>query len=932
MKPVVLCIMDGCAIRDNAHGNAFMKAKKPNLDMLMNKYPHSLLEASGEDVGLPAGQMGNSEVGHMNIGAGRVVDQPLQMITKSIRDGSFYSNKEFLNVFSHVKENKSKLHIFGLLSDGGIHSHIDHLMALIDLCKKENVTNVYFHMFLDGRDTLPACALKYLDELQEKINEVGFGSIATISGRYYAMDRDNNWDRIKLAYDAIALGKGEKYSSYKEAIESNYSKDIQDEFIVPAVLDNEGIVQENDGMILFNFRPDRVRELFKVFTNKSFDSFKRKFITNLKLVTMMPISDEVVFTHAFDHVDLKNILGPYLSNQGLKQLRIAETEKYAHVTYFFDGGEELELEGCSRILIPSPKVATYDLKPEMSANEITDALLKELDKDNHDVVILNFANGDMVGHTGDMKATVKAVETVDKCIGKIYKKLQEKEGTLIVTADHGNSDYMLDDSNNVITSHSVYPVPFLITNNEYTLKNGKLADIAPTILTLLGIPVPEEMTGDVLLISRKDRKVIFLQRLFLILSLICIFTFIVTYFCVRDNDNNKNNEIVEESETFVNALTSDVVTTGEGLYKVENSHIYKGENVSNYIVYDNYLWRIIKIDSNGSLYLVLDDIATVLAYGNSSDYETSYIKMWLNKTLDDHSGIFQNTMNTSSLKSVSWCLDGDKCKLKSSSLFYGLLNIDDYNNSIVDEKSYLNIGSSFWTSTKNSISDLTCIDSDGKVSTCKSTSIHGVRPVIAINIGNNEVLGEGTKENPYSYSKNSNIHVGSYISYSDRLWKVISINNNSYQLILKDSLTVNNNNLFIFSDSYNKFVPSEEGGLAYYLNHDFYNTLNNKYIIESTWYTGEYNSSSDFDYTNVYSDSILANVGLLNIGSMYSNNTYTITPSTEGNVYIVKNGSLESISIKESYEVKPSIYIKNTVSFESGDGSLNSPYLVKIDK
>lgn len=499
MKPIVLCIMDGCAIRESEHGNAFSEANKPNLDKLMGMYPHSILEASGEAVGLPDGQMGNSEVGHTNIGAGRVVDQPLQLITKSIKDGSFYQNEEILNVFSHVKNNNSKLHIFGLLSDGGIHSHINHLLALIDFCKKENITSVYYHMFLDGRDTLPACALKYLDMLQEKINQVGFGSIATISGRYYAMDRDNNWDRIKLAYDAITNSEGEIYSDYKVAVERNYARNIQDEFVIPAILDSNGIIEENDGMILFNFRPDRVRELFKAFTNDKFDSFERKFIPNLKLVTMMPISDEVTHIPAFHHVSLENILGPYLAKNGLSQLRIAETEKYAHVTYFFDGGKELELPGCERILIPSPKVATYDLKPEMSAYEITDVLLSELDKDKHDVVILNFANGDMVGHTGDMEATIKAVETVDTCIGKIYDKLQEKNGLLIVTADHGNSDYMLDDSNQVITSHSVYPVPFLITTTEYNLKNGKLADIAPTLLTLLGLDVPSEMTGEVLL-------------------------------------------------------------------------------------------------------------------------------------------------------------------------------------------------------------------------------------------------------------------------------------------------------------------------------------------------------------------------------------------------------------------------------------------------
>lgn len=493
MKPILLCILDGVGIRESEHGNAFMKANKPNFDYLWNKYPHSLLEASGELVGLPEGQMGNSEVGHMNIGAGRIVYQPLQFITEKIKTREFFENKEFLDVMNHTKENNSKLHIFGLLSDGGIHSHINHLFALIDMAKENNIKDLYLHMFLDGRDTLPNIAESFLDRLSKKIKETGIGTIATISGRYYAMDRDNRWDRIKLAYDAITKGEGLEYDNYHDAIKDSYDKEVYDEFVVPVVLDKNGIVEENDGLILFNFRPDRGRELFSALTNLAFNGFERPFINNLKLVTMMPLSDEVIKTTAFNNQDLKNTLGDYLADNGKKQLRIAETEKYAHVTYFFDGGVEKELNNCDRVLIPSPKVTTYDLKPEMSAREITDKLLPVME--NYDVIILNFANGDMVGHTGVIPAAITAVECVDECLGRIYKKIEEIGGTLIVTADHGNCDWMLDDDNNVITSHSVFPVPFIINRENIKLKDGKLADIAPTILHLLDMEIPEEMNG-----------------------------------------------------------------------------------------------------------------------------------------------------------------------------------------------------------------------------------------------------------------------------------------------------------------------------------------------------------------------------------------------------------------------------------------------------
>lgn len=496
MKPLVLCIMDGVGEREETHGNAVKAAHTPNLDMLKEKYGYSLLEASGSKVGLPDGQMGNSEVGHTNIGAGRIVYQPLQLITEKIKDGSILENKNILNVINHTKENDSKLHIMGLLSDGGIHSHINHLMGIIDMCIKNNVNEIYFHIFLDGRDTLPNVAYNYIQQLENKIKEINKGKLVTISGRYYAMDRDNNWDRLVKSYDAIVYGKAEEYKTAKEVIDSNYAKDIYDEFIIPAILDKEGIVDDNDGIIVFNYRPDRLRELFSALTNPNFKGFETKLLNNIKLVTMMPVSEEVICTNAFELQKLDNIIGDYLSDHNLKQLRISETEKYAHVTYFFDGGVEKEIKGCEKILIPSPKVATYDLKPEMSAYLITDKLLSIIDK--YDVVIMNYANGDMVGHTGVFDATVKAVEVVDECIGKVYKKVMELGGTLIVTADHGNSDYMLDDNNNVITSHSTSLVPFIVTKEGIVLKNGKLGDIAPTMLKLLDLEQPKEMTGEAL--------------------------------------------------------------------------------------------------------------------------------------------------------------------------------------------------------------------------------------------------------------------------------------------------------------------------------------------------------------------------------------------------------------------------------------------------
>ena len=496
MKPLVLCILDGVGIREESHGNAFLNAKTPNFDYLWNNYPHSLLQASGLDVGLPEGQMGNSEVGHLNIGSGRIVYQPLQSINNKISDLSFHKNREILGAFKHVKKHKSSLHVMGLLSDGGIHSHINHLFAILDMCKQNGIKTVYIHVFTDGRDTKPDSALKYLEMLENKINELGVGEIATISGRYYAMDRDNRWDRIDKAYQAIVDGIGEQYSSFQEAIKHNYDNNITDEFIVPAIINKRGIIEDNDAIITFNYRPDRLRELFSALTNKDNHEFERTILSNIRLVTMMPVSYDVLHYSAFYPNELKCTFGEYISKKGLKQLRIAETEKYAHVTYFFDGGIERRLKKCDQVLIPSPKVATYDLQPEMSSFILTKTLIDKLE--DYDVVILNYANGDMVGHTGNYEKAVKAMEAVDICLAPLYNKVKALGGTLMVIADHGNCEYMLDENNNPITTHSTSLVPCIITRKDIILKDGRLCDVAPTLLNLLNLKIPKEMTGEVL--------------------------------------------------------------------------------------------------------------------------------------------------------------------------------------------------------------------------------------------------------------------------------------------------------------------------------------------------------------------------------------------------------------------------------------------------
>ncbi len=489
-NPIILTILDGYGERQDEYGNAVVQANNKVFNELWNKYPHTLLDASGTEVGLPKGQMGNSEVGHTNIGAGRVVYQPLQLINNAINDNTIYSNENILNCMNHVKKNGSKLHILGLLSDGGVHSHINHLFALIDMCKKENITNVYYHLFLDGRDTLPNIKEKFLNDLNKKIEETSIGKIATVSGRYYAMDRDNRWDRVELAYNAIVNGQGEEYNSYQELLQKT---ELTDEFVKPSIIDKKGIIEDNDGLITFNFRPDRLKELFTAITEDNFKEFKVKKISNIKLVTMMKVTDKLKGDIAFKKQELTNTLGEYLSKLGKSQLRIAETEKYAHVTYFFDGGEEKELNNCKRILIPSPDVATYDLKPSMSANEVTEELLENIE--NYDFIVLNFANGDMVGHTGNLEAAKIAVETVDKNLEKIYKKIKELDGIMVITADHGNCEHMLDEFGNKLTAHTTNPVPLIITKENINLLEGKLADIAPTILKLMNIEKPHEMEG-----------------------------------------------------------------------------------------------------------------------------------------------------------------------------------------------------------------------------------------------------------------------------------------------------------------------------------------------------------------------------------------------------------------------------------------------------
>lgn len=499
-KPVALVILDGFGISDRVEGNAVKAANKPNYDKYFNNYAHTELGASGLSVGLPEGQMGNSEVGHLNIGAGRIVYQQLTRITKAIEDGEFSQNEALNKAVNNAKENNSSLHLLGLLSDGGVHSHINHLKGLLKLAKDKGVQKVYVHAFLDGRDVPPASAKEYIVEIENYMKEIGVGQIATVSGRYYAMDRDKRWERVQLAYNAMVLGKGETAASAIEAVDKSYNDNKTDEFVLPAIIAGaeKGNVKDKDSVIFFNFRPDRAREITRAINDKVFDGFSRETL-DLTFVTMTEYDVTLQgIDVAFGPESYTNTLGEYVSKLGKNQLRIAETEKYAHVTFFFNGGVEEPNTNEDRALIPSPKVATYDMQPEMSAYKVTEELLNKLDEDKYDMVILNFANPDMVGHTGVFDAAKQAIEAVDVCLGKVVDKILEKNGTAFITADHGNAEQMIDFSTGKpMTAHTTDLVPFLYVaaDTKPLREGGVLADIAPTMLQVMGLEIPKEMTG-----------------------------------------------------------------------------------------------------------------------------------------------------------------------------------------------------------------------------------------------------------------------------------------------------------------------------------------------------------------------------------------------------------------------------------------------------
>ena len=504
MKRVLLCIMDGWGINKDCPKDATLTANTPNMDNFYKEEKNIQIFADGEHVGLPDGQMGNSEVGHLNIGAGRVVYQDLTRINKSIKDGDFFTNEKFLNAVKHVKENNSSLHMYGLVSTGGVHSSLDHILALVDFAKKQELTKVYFHAFLDGRDTPPQSAVEYLEQLEAKLEEAGLPPVASVSGRYYAMDRDNRWDRVQRAYDMLVLGEGNKAESAVEAVKASYAAGVNDEFVEPTVINvPNSRIEDNDAIIFFNFRPDRAREISKAVMFEDFDGFERKAVRkNLYYVTFKQYDASFPFPVAFEPQPLVNLLGEVLDKNGVKQFRTAETEKYAHVTFFFNGGidEPNKLE--TRVLINSPKVATYDLQPEMSAPAVCEEVLKAIDNEEYGFILVNFANPDMVGHTGVMEAAVKACETVDTCVGKIVAKAKENDVAVVLTADHGNAECMLNvETGAPYTAHTTNPVPLFVMNagNIELKETGALCDIAPTVLQLMGIEKPVEMDGNSLI-------------------------------------------------------------------------------------------------------------------------------------------------------------------------------------------------------------------------------------------------------------------------------------------------------------------------------------------------------------------------------------------------------------------------------------------------
>ena len=504
-KPVALIIMDGFGLRDNPEANAVKIAKTPNLDRIFASYPFVSGSASGLDVGLPAGQMGNSEVGHLNMGAGRIVYQDLTKITKAIEDGDFFENPELIRACNAAEGHS--LHLWGLMSDGGVHSHIEHLIGLLEMAKRRGVKNVFVHCFMDGRDTAPTSGIDYIGQLQAAMDEKGIGRIATIVGRYYAMDRDKRWDRVERAYRALTLGEGKAASDMQQALRDSYAAEVTDEFVEPIVLCEGGApvgrVQDGDAIVFFNFRPDRAREITRAFVDPAFDGFERKQLERLTYVCFTEYDATIPnVTVAFPKSAPVNTLGEYASKMGLKQLRLAETEKYAHVTFFFNGGIEEPFAGEDRILVPSPKVATYDLQPEMSGPEVGRNLVQAIESGKYDLIICNFANPDMVGHTGVLEAAVKAVETVDAQVGAAVAAIEKVGGACIICADHGNCEVMAQEDGSPMTAHTTNPVPFVLVGMEgCTLaEGGRLCDLAPTLLEMLGLPQPAEMTGHSLIV------------------------------------------------------------------------------------------------------------------------------------------------------------------------------------------------------------------------------------------------------------------------------------------------------------------------------------------------------------------------------------------------------------------------------------------------
>lgn len=510
-KPTVLMILDGYGLNDKEHGNAVAEAKTPVMDKLMREEPFVEGNASGMAVGLPDGQMGNSEVGHLNMGAGRIVYQELTRITKEIKDGTFFENPALLKAIENCKNNDSALHMFGLLSDGGVHSHNTHLYGLLELAKRNGISKVYVHCFLDGRDTPPASGKSYAEALEAEMKKIGVGEIASVMGRYYAMDRDNNYDRVKFAYDALTKGEGETAASGPDAIASSYEKGETDEFVKPTVVVRDGkpvaTITDNDSVIFFNFRPDRAREITRAFCDDDFKGFERESRLQITFVCFSDYDPTILNKEvAFHKVAVTNTFGEWIAANGMTQARIAETEKYAHVTFFFNGGVEQPNKGEDRILVNSPKVATYDLLPQMSAYEVCDKLVEAITSDNYDVIVVNFANPDMVGHTGVEEAAIRAVEVVDECVGEAVEAVRKVDGTMFICADHGNAEQLVDyDNGEPFTAHTTNPVPFILVNYDesYTLrKGGCLADIIPTLIQIIGKEQPKEMTGESLLIKK----------------------------------------------------------------------------------------------------------------------------------------------------------------------------------------------------------------------------------------------------------------------------------------------------------------------------------------------------------------------------------------------------------------------------------------------